>query len=94
MNEYFVYILASKKKGTLYVGVTNDLRRRVSEHKGKIIKGFTAKYGVSQLVWYESTNSIESAILKEKQLKGGSRAQKIAHIEKMNPKWEDMYYQL
>lgn len=91
MNEYFVYILSSKKNGTLYVGVTNDLVRRVYEHKKGVSEGFTKKYNVKNLVWYESTASIESAILREKQIKAGSRVKKVALIEKMNPTWEDMY---
>lgn len=91
MNEYFVYILSSKKNGTLYVGVTDDLVRRVYEHKTGVSEGFTKKYNVKNLVWYESTASIESAILREKQIKAGSRVKKVALIEKMNPTWEDMY---
>ena len=91
MNEYFVYILSSKKNGTLYVGVTDDLVRRVYEHKTGVSEGFTKKYNVKNLVWYESTASIESAILREKQIKAGSRVKKVELKKKMNPTWEDMY---
>ncbi|MDA3078700.1 GIY-YIG nuclease family protein [Campylobacter sp. JMF_06 NA1] len=90
-NQYFVYILFSKKHGTLYVGVTNDLKRRISEHKSKIIGGFTATYGVDKLGYFEEYDSIESAILREKQLKNGNRKQKIALIENKNPTWIDLY---
>ncbi len=68
-HQYFVYILANKRNGTLYIGVTNDLARRVWQHKNEVVDGFTKKYGVHNLVWYESTDSIEAAILREKQLK-------------------------
>ena len=90
-NQYFVYILFSKKHGTLYVGVTNDLKRRISEHKQKAVKGFTSTYGVNKLGYFEITDSIESAILREKQLKSGNRKQKIALIESTNPNWIDLY---
>lgn len=94
MKTYYVYILASKRNGTLYIGVTNDLRRRVYEHKEKIIEGFTAEYGVSTLVWYESTENVESALLKEKQLKKWNRAWKIQLIEEKNFEWNDLYDEL
>lgn len=91
MKIYYVYILASQRNGTLYIGVTNDLNRRVHEHKKKIIKGFTSEYNVNILVWYESSESIESALIKEKQLKKWNRAWKIKMIEEKNYKWEDLY---
>lgn len=89
-KEYFVYILASKKNGTLYVGVTSDLDRRVSEHKSGFVEGFTKKYGVKTLVYFECSGDIRDALAREKQLKGLSRAKKIAKIEEFNPRWEDM----
>ena len=91
MKQYFVYILFSERNGTLYVGVTNDLKRRIYEHKNKIFKGFTEKYGVDKLGYFEVFESIESAILREKQLKGGNRKQKLALIESINPNWIDLY---
>ncbi len=91
---YFVYILASKPRGTLYVGVTNNLTRRVFEHKNKLIEGFTERYDVNLLVWYESSESIESAIVYEKKLKRWRREWKIEMIEKQNPKWVDLYQQI
>ena len=91
MKQYFVYILFSERNGTLYVGVTNDLKRRIYDHKNKIFKGFTEKYGVDKLGYFEVFESIESAILREKQLKGGNRKQKLALIESINPNWIDLY---
>lgn len=91
---YFVYILASKPRGTLYVGVTNNLIRRVFEHKNKLIEGFTEQYDVNLLVWYESSESIESAIAYEKKLKRWRREWKIEMIEKQNPEWVDLYQQI
>lgn len=94
MKTYYVYILANKRNGTLYIGVTNDLKRRVYEHKEKLIDGFTKTYNVNILVWYESTESIESAITKEKQLKKWNRKWKIRIIEENNPEWIDLYTKL
>lgn len=88
---FFVYLLASKKNGTLYVGVTSDLVRRVWEHKSKAVEGFTKKYGVDRLVWFEPHGSAESAITREKQIKKWNRAWKIDLIEKPNPEWLDLY---
>jgi putative endonuclease len=88
---YYVYILASKPRGTLYVGVTNNLIRRVFEHQNKLIEGFTERYDVSLLVWYESSQSIESAIAYEKKLKRWRREWKIEMIENQNPEWVDLY---
>lgn len=89
-----VYILASKKNGTLYVGVTSDLYRRVREHKDEAIDGFTKKYHVHMLVYYESGDSMEGAIMREKQIKAGSRSCKMGLIEKENPMWKDLYDEL
>lgn len=85
---YYVYILSSLSK-TLYGGVTNDLHRRVFEHKAKTIAGFTSKYNITRLVYFEDTERIEDAIAREKQLKGWTRAKKIVLIENTNPEWED-----
>ena len=93
-KTYYVYILANKKNGTLYTGVTNNLIRRVIEHKTNLIKGFTRKYKVHSLVYYEATTSIWSALTREKQLKKWRRAWKIALIEEMNPEWRDLYPEL
>ncbi len=87
----FVYILASKKYGTLYTGVTNDLVRRVSEHKEGKIKGFTKEYKVKHLVYFEHFDDAENAIKREKQIKGWKRQYKINVINDINPHWEDLY---
>jgi putative endonuclease len=89
-KQYYVYIMTNKGNRVLYTGVTNDLQRRVYEHKNKLVKGFTKKYNVIKLVFYEVCNEIESAILREKQIKGWLRAKKIALIESMNPEWRDL----
>ena len=86
-----VYMLASQRNGTLYVGVTSNLAGRVWQHKNDVVEGFTKRYGVHRLVWYERHDSMESAILREKQLKAGSRARKVALIEANNPDWLDLY---
>jgi putative endonuclease len=86
-----VYILASKRNGTLYIGVTSDLIKRISEHKSNMVEGFTKRYGVHQLVWYELHESMESAIKREKRLKEWRRKWKLALIESTNPNWEDLY---
>jgi putative endonuclease len=92
MNEqYFVYILTNQRNMVLYTGVTNDLHRRVYEHREKFVPGFTKKYNVNKLVYYEVAESIEAAINREKQIKGGSRQKKIDLIEDMNPRWKDLY---
>ena len=90
-KTYYVYILASKRNGTLYIGVTNDLARRTYEHKEKTVKGFTQKYGVSMLVYYEIHGNINAAITREKQLKKWNRDWKLRLIEKHNPRWNDLY---
>ena len=89
-KNYFVYILASKRNGTLYIGVTNNLERRMYEHKNKLIGGFTKKYSVDKLVHYEMTNDVRSAIQREKQLKKWNRKWKLELIEKENPEWKDL----
>jgi putative endonuclease len=88
---YYVYMLASGKHRTLYLGVTKELVRRVYEHKNKIMRGFTARYDVSRLVWYESYDDPTTAIEREKELKKWRRDWKIALIEEANPDWEDLY---
>jgi putative endonuclease len=90
-KQFYVYILASRRNGTLYIGVTNDLIRRVWEHKSDAAEGFTKKYGVHQLVWYETAATPLAAITREKQLKKWNRAWKVRLIEKMNPDWKDLY---
>jgi putative endonuclease len=87
MKEYYVYILASSRNGTLYIGVTSDLPKRVYEHKYGIIDGFTKKYNVHILVYYEAHDNIEEAITREKQIKKWERAWKMRLIEEMNPEW-------
>ncbi len=93
MKKYYVYILASKRNGTLYIGVTNDLIRRVYEHKNDLIDGFTKKYGVHSLVYYEQYDEVVNAIQREKRLKKWNRQWKIELIEKENPEWKDVYMQ-
>jgi putative endonuclease len=96
MRDYqpAIYIMANKRNGTIYTGVTSNLLKRVYEHKYAEIEGFTKKYGCKNLVYYELTEDIISAISREKQLKGSSRKKKLALIEKMNPLWEDLYAKL
>jgi putative endonuclease len=88
---YYVYILASKERGTLYTGVTNDLVRRVHEHKIRAVPGFTTSYGVQRLVYFEETENIESAIRREKRIKKWPRDWKINVIERENPHWDDLF---
>jgi len=94
MKPYYIYILASKKNGTLYIGVTTDLIRRVWQHKNDSHEGFTKKYRVHRLVWFDETPDIEAAILREKQMKKWRRQWKIELIEKENPQWNDLYEDL
>ena len=89
MKSYYVYIMTNHAR-TLYVGMTNDLERRVIEHKKKLIEGFTSKYSISQLVWYEEFNDVNQAIEAEKKLKGWRRSRKIALLESVNPAWQDL----
>lgn len=88
---YYVYLLASKKHGTLYLGVTNDIVRRVHEHRSKAVKGFTSRYGVDKLVWFEIYDDVLTAIAREKELKKWRRDWKIRLIEEQNPAWGDLY---
>jgi putative endonuclease len=88
-KEFFVYIMASGRNGTLYVGV--NLRQRVWQHREKVLGGFTEKYGVDQLVWFEECPDAEAAIVREKQLKNWKRAWKLELIEKTNPYWRDLH---
>ena len=91
MNTYYVYIITNASNRVLYTGVINNLERRIYEHKNKIFpRSFTSKYNCNKLVFYEATNSIEPAIIREKQIKGGSRKKKIELITKLNPEWEDL----
>ena len=94
MNSYYVYILASRKNGTLYIGVTNDLVRRAYDHKSDVIQGFTEKYGVHNLVYYESYTDVRDALTREKRLKKWKRQWKINLIETKNPDWIDLYEQI
>jgi putative endonuclease len=87
--SFFVYILASRRNGTLYIGITDNLARRIWEHQTGAIPGFTKKYGIKTLVWYELHESRESAFQRERQLKKWNRAWKLALIERLNPSWED-----
>ena len=89
MRQYYVYIMTNKSK-TLYVGITNNLERRVYEHKNSLIDGFTKKYHINQLVYFEETNDVTEAIAREKKIKGWLRAKKIALIESTNPDWKDL----
>jgi putative endonuclease len=90
----YVYMLASKKDGVLYIGVTTELAQRVWQHKNNVVKGFTQKYNVKNLVWYEAYESVESAITREKQLKKWNRSWKTELIEATNPDWQDLYEQI
>ena len=89
-----VYILTNERNGTLYTGVTSDLPRRIWEHKTKVVKGFTEKYGLDKLVWYEMHLTMESAIQREKIVKRWKRKYKLKTIEAMNPGWRDLYEEL
>ena len=91
MKQPAIYILASQRNGTLYTGVTSNLQKRIYEHKHKLVKGFSDTHNCHLLVYYEIHDTMESAILKEKQLKGGSRKKKLKLIEDMNPQWNDLY---
>ncbi|MEJ8752234.1 GIY-YIG nuclease family protein [Lagierella sp. ICN-221743] len=91
MKNYYIYIMANKTNTTIYIGVTGNLIKRVWEHKNKLIKGFTTRYNVEKLVYYEETTDVNSAIAREKQLKGWTRKKKNQLIESMNPNWDDLY---
>jgi putative endonuclease len=91
MKQPCVYIVANRRNGTLYVGVTSNLPKRAFEHREGVVKGFSAKYGCKILVWYELRATMIDAIAREKQIKAGSRAKKLALIEALNPNWNDLY---
>jgi putative endonuclease len=93
-KQCYVYILASRRNGTLYVGVTSDLLKRVWEHKNKLVKGFTQEYGVDKLVYYEVHSDVENAITREKQMKKWNRAWKLRLIEEKNPEWKDLFEEI
>jgi putative endonuclease len=92
--QSYVYMMTSARNGTLYIGVSSDLVKRVWQHKNNVVEGFTQKYQVHLLVWYEVHNDIESAISREKALKKWNRIWKLRLIEQFNPEWQDLYYQL
>ena len=91
IREYYIYLLTNKRLNVLYTGVTNNLIRRVYEHKNKMVDGFTKRYNVGRLVYYETYSEIYDAITREKEIKGWSRKKKDALIEQMNPHWDDLY---
>ena len=93
-RQYYIYIMTNKRNTVLYTGVTNDLQRRIYEHKEKLVDGFTKKYNINKLVYYEVTQDAESAIMREKQIKGGSREKKNQLISSMNKDWKDLYDEL
>lgn len=90
-KHFFVYMLATRKDGPLYVGVTSNLPVRIAQHKSKVVRGFTERYTVDRLVWFEAHGSAEAPILREKQIKRWRRDWKVALIEKENPEWRDLY---
>ena len=94
MKQSYVYILASKRNGTLYVGVTSELVQRIWQHRNDLVDGFTKRYGVHRLVWYEGCGDMEVAIAREKAIKEWKRAWKIELIEQANPEWRDLYAEL
>ena len=94
MKNYYVYMLSNKRNAVLYIGVTNDLKRRVFEHKEKLIEGFSKKYNCDRLVWYVSTNCVEAAITHEKRIKKWKRTYKENVIKEMNPEWKDLYHEI
>jgi putative endonuclease len=93
-RQYYVYIMTNKHNKVLYTGITNDLKRRVYEHKEKLVNGFTKKYNITKLVYYEVLEDPENAILREKQIKAGSRQKKIDLIDSINKKWLNLYEEL
>ncbi len=94
MKKGYIYILFNKRNGTLYTGVTSNLIKRVYEHKNKFVEGFSKKYGTDKLGYYEIFDDIEEAILREKQIKAGSRSKKLQLVESINPDWQDLYNEL
>jgi putative endonuclease len=93
-HEYFIYLMTNKNNKVIYTGVTNNLKRRVCEHKEKMVEGFTKRYNVNKLVYFEVTNDIYSAIQREKQIKAGSRQKKIDLINSINKEWKDLYNEI
>jgi len=93
-DQYYVYMMTNKKNTVLYTGVTNDLKRRVYEHKEKMANGFTRKYNITKLVYYEVCEEVQSAISREKQLKAGPRQRKVELVNGMNREWRDLYEEL
>jgi len=93
-RQYYIYIMTNKTNTVLYTGVTSDLKRRVYEHKEKLVDGFTKRYNITKLVYHEVFEDIENAILREKQIKGGSRQKKIELVNSMNKEWQDLYGEL
>ena len=93
-HQYYVYIIANKINTVLYTGVTNNLKRRIYEHKEKLVNGFSKKYNLHKLVYYEGSDCVESAIAREKQIKSGSRKKKEELINSMNSEWKDLYMEL
>ena len=89
-RSYYVYILASERNGTLYIGVTSDLKRRIFQHKNNLVDGFTKKYNIHNLVFYEETKDVNSALSREKNLKNWERKWKLDLIESVNPEWNDL----
>lgn len=89
MSRYYVYIMTNTS-GALYTGITNDLKRRVYEHKHRLIDGFTTRYNINRLVYYEETGDVQTALIREKQIKGWLRRKKVALIKSVNPKWQDL----
>lgn len=94
MRQFYVYIMTNRYRNVLYVGVTRDLRRRVWEHRTGAVAGFTKRYQVKKLVYYEAFSDSRTAIAREKQLKAGSRRKKVAFVEGANPEWRDLYFDL
>ena len=92
-KQYYVYITASRSR-VIYVGMTNDLRKRITQHQQKLVEGFTQKYNVTRLVYYEVTHDVHAALAREKELKGWRRSKKVALIESMNPTWKDLSTEL
>jgi len=89
-RQYYVYILTNKSNKVIYIGVTNDLERRIFEHKNRLVEGFAKRYNLTKLVYYEATDDVESAITREKQLKNWHRDWKISLVNQFNPKWNDL----
>ncbi len=94
MKKGYIYVLTNRRNGTLYVGVTSDLVKRIAQHKQKVVDGFSAKYGLNMLVYYEEYSTIEDAIWREKQIKSWSRKKKLILIESINPDWRDLSEEL